>query len=341
VRAAPVGAPRGLASSSGFAGPTRRGRDGGPCLASVRGAPPRCRGRGAFGSGNPERRHELNPGLVETGSQAGSRAAAGSTRNESSSRRYCLSVTVSRQELEVARELAPAESRGSRRADRGRAGPGRSAAAVSGKSGATAPERLDGGVVGRGPARPLAHRRAGARARGRRASARRRRFGPPIVSPRRASKRSAPPSRSSGAFSAKSVITTEDTPRSESIAQRRRPTFYWTTCRARASKTRRVKILNANWIAGPDGDDGRFEVMLVTEDDQPHVMAPKPCIDGRPHRSDADRHRPDVGSLRSHADCRQRTSARCLGRRVPSPRRVTMAWCTRGKRHEVAWVPRA
>jgi hypothetical protein len=44
-----------------------------------------------------------------------------------------------------------------------------------------------------------------------------------------------------------------------------------------SEQTRRVKILNANWIAGPDGDDGRFEVMLVTEDDQPHVMAPSPA----------------------------------------------------------------
>ena len=41
--------------------------------------------------------------------------------------------------------------------------------------------------------------------------------------------------------------------------------------------TRRVKILNANWIAGSDGEDGRFEVMVVTEDDQRHVMAPSPA----------------------------------------------------------------
>jgi hypothetical protein len=42
-------------------------------------------------------------------------------------------------------------------------------------------------------------------------------------------------------------------------------------------QTRRVKVLNANWIAGPDGDDGRFEVMLVTEDDQRHTIAPSPA----------------------------------------------------------------
>jgi len=44
-----------------------------------------------------------------------------------------------------------------------------------------------------------------------------------------------------------------------------------------SEKTRRVKILNANWVAGPDGDDGRFEIMIVTEDDQQHTMAPSPA----------------------------------------------------------------
>jgi hypothetical protein len=43
-----------------------------------------------------------------------------------------------------------------------------------------------------------------------------------------------------------------------------------------SEQTRRVKVVNANWIAGPDGDDGRFEVMLVTEDDQQHTIAPSP-----------------------------------------------------------------
>ncbi len=35
--------------------------------------------------------------------------------------------------------------------------------------------------------------------------------------------------------------------------------------------------VNANWTAGPDGDHGRFEVMIVTADDQPHVVAPSPA----------------------------------------------------------------
>lgn len=44
-----------------------------------------------------------------------------------------------------------------------------------------------------------------------------------------------------------------------------------------SEQTRRVKIVNANWAAGPDGDHGRFEVMIVTEDDQSHVVAPSPA----------------------------------------------------------------
>ena len=43
-----------------------------------------------------------------------------------------------------------------------------------------------------------------------------------------------------------------------------------------SEQTRRVKIVNANWVAGADGDDGRFEIQIVTEDDQRHVAAPVP-----------------------------------------------------------------
>ena len=38
-----------------------------------------------------------------------------------------------------------------------------------------------------------------------------------------------------------------------------------------------MKIVNANWVAGADGDDGRFEIQIVTEDDQRHVAAPSPA----------------------------------------------------------------
>ena len=44
-----------------------------------------------------------------------------------------------------------------------------------------------------------------------------------------------------------------------------------------SEQTQPVKIVNANWVAGPDGDDGRFEIMIVTEDDQRHVAAPGPA----------------------------------------------------------------
>jgi hypothetical protein len=42
-----------------------------------------------------------------------------------------------------------------------------------------------------------------------------------------------------------------------------------------SEEARRVKIMNANWIA--DGDDGDFELMIVTSDDRHHVGAPSPA----------------------------------------------------------------
>jgi len=35
-----------------------------------------------------------------------------------------------------------------------------------------------------------------------------------------------------------------------------------------------VKIINANWIADADGEDGRLELMIVTSDDRRHVLLP-------------------------------------------------------------------
>jgi hypothetical protein len=40
--------------------------------------------------------------------------------------------------------------------------------------------------------------------------------------------------------------------------------------------TRRVETLSANWAAGSDGGDGRFELLLITEDGERHVVAPSP-----------------------------------------------------------------
>jgi hypothetical protein len=39
-----------------------------------------------------------------------------------------------------------------------------------------------------------------------------------------------------------------------------------------SEQTRRVKILNANWLPGPEGEDGQFEILIITEDDQRHTM---------------------------------------------------------------------
>jgi hypothetical protein len=41
-----------------------------------------------------------------------------------------------------------------------------------------------------------------------------------------------------------------------------------------SDQTRGVKILNANWMPDPDGGDGRFEVMIVTDDDEQHTARP-------------------------------------------------------------------
>jgi hypothetical protein len=44
-----------------------------------------------------------------------------------------------------------------------------------------------------------------------------------------------------------------------------------------SENTRRVKIMNANWDAGAAGGDGRFQLMLVTSDDQHHFLEPSPA----------------------------------------------------------------
>lgn len=44
-----------------------------------------------------------------------------------------------------------------------------------------------------------------------------------------------------------------------------------------SEQTQPVKVLNANWAAGPAGEDGRFEIMIVTEDGRQHTIAPSPA----------------------------------------------------------------
>ena len=48
-----------------------------------------------------------------------------------------------------------------------------------------------------------------------------------------------------------------------------------------SEEARGVKIMNANWIAGDDGDgdgdDGDFELMIGTSDERRHVVAPSPA----------------------------------------------------------------
>jgi hypothetical protein len=44
-----------------------------------------------------------------------------------------------------------------------------------------------------------------------------------------------------------------------------------------SEETSQVKVLNVNWAAGQDGDDGTWEVMIVTADGQEHTLAPSPA----------------------------------------------------------------
>jgi hypothetical protein len=44
-----------------------------------------------------------------------------------------------------------------------------------------------------------------------------------------------------------------------------------------SEQAQRVKVMNANWVAGEDGEDGRFELMIITSDEEHHVLAPSPA----------------------------------------------------------------
>jgi hypothetical protein len=44
-----------------------------------------------------------------------------------------------------------------------------------------------------------------------------------------------------------------------------------------SAQTKRVVTVNGNWEAGPEGGDGTFRFMLVTEDEQRHFISPSPA----------------------------------------------------------------
>ena len=39
-----------------------------------------------------------------------------------------------------------------------------------------------------------------------------------------------------------------------------------------SEQTQPVKVLNANWVPGAAGEDGQFEIMIVTVDDERHEL---------------------------------------------------------------------
>jgi len=43
-----------------------------------------------------------------------------------------------------------------------------------------------------------------------------------------------------------------------------------------SDRARPVTVLNANWVAGGEGEDGRFELMIITSDGEQHVVSPSP-----------------------------------------------------------------
>ena len=43
-----------------------------------------------------------------------------------------------------------------------------------------------------------------------------------------------------------------------------------------SERARQVKVLNANWVARQRGGDGRFQVKIITEDDEQHFISPSP-----------------------------------------------------------------
>ncbi len=44
-----------------------------------------------------------------------------------------------------------------------------------------------------------------------------------------------------------------------------------------SEQTRPVKIVNANWVAGAEGGDGEFAVMIVTDDDERYAIPTSPA----------------------------------------------------------------
>ena len=43
-----------------------------------------------------------------------------------------------------------------------------------------------------------------------------------------------------------------------------------------SDQTQPVKVLNANWVPDPNGGDGRFQMMIITEDGSRNTLATTP-----------------------------------------------------------------
>jgi hypothetical protein len=92
-----------------------------------------------------------------------------------------------------------------------------------------------------------------------------------------------------------------------------------------------VKIMNANWKSGRNGDDGHFELMLITSDEQQHILEPSPvAMTALVALAQADTVL--VWDRTTAHSSPQIFAARCLGpststRRNHVPRIRVAAWC--------------
>ena len=129
--------------------------------------------------------------------------------------------------------------------------------------------------------------------------------------------------------------------------------------------TRRVKTINANWTAGEDGDDGRFGVLIITEDDEQHVVAPSAAAMTmvallRPNRIDVGSFRPHGVIVAGIVGKMPWTEAWSRRRRPPDSRKVlnpsnranrpalenpirsrpaTASWATMSEQRSGKWIP--
>jgi len=93
-----------------------------------------------------------------------------------------------------------------------------------------------------------------------------------------------------------------------------------------SKQARRVTILNANWVAGTDGGDGQFEVMIVTDDDRTDTVPVSPASITALIALTQAGNGAGMGSCRPHVDCGQRRGHDALDREPITANRMGVSW---------------